>query len=191
MKRQDGFPAKRIGRLFLLVAVAFYAGAVWILISGLLILMWPSTNASVIAASIDRFPAADGSLLFRTKLHVSYFVDGKEISAEAVSAKFTDSFADAKRELRRFEPGSTETIRYNRQNLKDARFDIGLSWSYLGSVPLLVALGSIIGFLGWVIYRSHKPPVFCPQCNQRLQHHFRFCTACAAPVATAPAAKNV
>jgi hypothetical protein len=148
---------------------------------------WPTVNALVTRSQVTHHESTSQNsrtTMYQAEIEFHYTVNGKEYTTPSASPYSTSSYAEMKRKVDAYAPGTTYSIRYNPADANDIRFDVGFNFGFFFLPALLGGIG-VVFFLvgGGLLMGSRKARnLVCPTCGQGVEAGQKYCPNCAAPL---------
>lgn len=156
---------------------------------------WPTVDGEVARSELAKSQERIGSdahltTVYRALIDFRYTVGGKEYTTSVGSNYSSSSYAEMKRKVDAFAPGTHHPIRYNPAKPNDIRDDAGFTFGFflgplifLGAGLMSASAGALLFLMGWAIGRAK---VRCPSCGALAQGTGQHCTNCGAMLSPAP-----
>jgi hypothetical protein len=183
---------KLVGVLPFLVGLGLFAGAAFTANRQYTIInKWPTVDAQVARSELASHRhtfAHDSSptTVYQAQIDFQYTLGGKPYTTPCGRDYSTSDYAEMKRKVDAYAPGSHHAIRYNPTNPNDVRYDAAYTFGFfltpliLGGAALMTAsAGAVMFLIGWFLGRTI---VRCPSCNQMVGRTGLNCPNCGAPL---------
>jgi len=185
-------PLRLVGGIFTGVGLLLLAFGGWVGNRQYTILKhWPAVDALVTKSQVAHHESASQNsttTMYRAEIEFRYMVNGKEYTTASASPYSTSNYAEMKRKVEAYAPGTTHSIRYNPADANDIRFDVGFNFGFFFLPALLGGMGLIFFLVGGgLLIGSRKARILvCPSCGQGVEAGHRYCPNCAAPLPSDP-----
>jgi hypothetical protein len=152
---------------------------------------WPTVDAVVARSELTRdqhlfLHDTRPQTVYQARIDFRYTVAGQPYTIPTGAHYSSTVYAEMKRKVDAYPPGSRHVIRYNPANPNDMRYDAGYTLGFFMTPLLLLGVGLPSAACGAMLYavgrKIGKSQTRCPSCRAAVGPDDLYCPACGAPM---------